>query len=175
MDWVWHERRAWNAETCRRIVEAGSAGGPLAYLAPNAVADVRIAQLLHWPASQTPLWSSWTGPLYVLTDNKTYSSAEMFAAVLQNNRAAEIVGIRTGGDGCGFMNKVEPLVLPHSGLRFRIPNCVRVRADGTDEVAGIKPDLPIPASVGEGAKARAERIFSAVCSDLKIRLGIASK
>lgn len=175
MDWVWHERRTWDAETCRRIVEAGSAGGPLAYLSPNSVADVRIAQRLHWPASETSLWSSWTGPLYVLTDNKTYSSAEMFAAVLQNNGAAKMVGTQTGGDGCGFMNHTEPLVLPHSGLRFRIPNCVRIRADGTDEVAGIKPDLPIPMIVGEDSKARAGRIFSAVRSDLTIRLRISSK
>jgi len=175
MDWVWHERRRWNAETCRRIVEAGSAGGPLAYLARNNVADTRIAQRLHWPASQTSLWSSWTGPLYVLTDNKTYSSAEMFAAVLQNNGAAKMVGTQTGGDGCGFMNHTEPLVLPHSGLRFRIPNCVRIRADGTDEVAGIKPDIPIPVKDGEDSKARAGRIFSAVSSDLTIRVGITSK
>jgi hypothetical protein len=167
MDWVWRERREWKAEPCRRLIEAGSAGGPLDYLAPHAVADARVAESLHWPAQVTSLWGSWTGPLYVLTDNRTYSAAEMFAAVLQNNRAARIVGSQTGGDGCGFMNSPEPVVLPTSGLRFRLPNCVRLRADGTDEVAGVKPDIPVLPAEGENARARAMRIFNELAADLK--------
>lgn len=167
MDWVWRERRAWSSDTCRRLVEAGTAGGPLSYLAPDTVADVRVAQRLHWPALVTPLWGAWTGPVYVLTDNKTYSAAEMFAAVMQNNRAARIVGRPTGGDGCGFMNSTAPVVLPNSGLRFRVPNCVRLRADSTDEVAGVRPDLPILPAEGEDPKAIAERVRVALFEDLK--------
>jgi len=167
MDWVWRERRGWNSGACRRLVEAGSAGGPLAYLAPGAVADREVARRLHWPAQITPLWNTWTGPLYVLTNGRTYSAAEMFAAVLQNNRAAKIVGAPTGGDGCGFMIAPDPLVLPVSQLRFRIPNCVRMRADGTDEVAGIKPDLPVLPSEGEDDRALALRLLHQLRGDLK--------
>jgi C-terminal processing protease CtpA/Prc len=167
MDWVWRERRAWGSETCRRIVEAGSAGGPLPYLAAHTVADVRVAQRLHWPAAEAQLWATWTGPVYVLTDKRTYSAAEMFAAVLQNNRAAKTVGAQTGGDGCGFMNSTEPLVLPTSGLRFRVPNCVRMRADGTDEVAGVMPDVPVPSGEGEEPATRAQRVVDQVYADLK--------
>lgn len=167
MDWVWRERRSWKSETCRRLIEAGSAGGPLAYLPPHAGLDLRVAQALHWPAQAEPLWGAWTGPLYVLTNNRTYSAAEMFAAVLQNNRAAKIVGVATGGDGCGFMNTPDPVVLPSSGLRFRVPNCVRLRADGTDEVAGVKPDIPILQAEGENARARAMRIFDELAADVK--------
>jgi hypothetical protein len=169
LDWVWKQRRDWSSGPCRRLVEAGSAGGPLAYLAPNAEADVRVTQRLHWPALVTPLWATWTGPLYLWTDNRTYSAAEMFAAVLQNNHAATILGSRTGGDGCGFMSRTDPLVLPHSGLRFRIPNCVRLRADGTDEVAGISPDIPVAPKEGEDAAARAKRAVDELYANLSRR------
>jgi hypothetical protein len=63
MDWVWRERQVWSSETCRRLTEAGSAGGPLPYLSPNSVADERVAQQLHWPALVTPLWGRWTSPI----------------------------------------------------------------------------------------------------------------
>jgi hypothetical protein len=172
LDWVWRERRAWSSETCRRLVEAGSAGGPQAYLSPNTVTDARVAQRLHWPALVTPMWGIWTGPLYVLTDGKTYSAAEMFAAVLRNNDAAKIVGNQTGGDGCGFMNSTKPLVLPYSGLRFRVPNCVRMRADGTDEVAGVRPDIAIPLRDGENASTRAQRTLDGIQADLKKTLAV---
>jgi len=167
MDWVWRERRPWNAQPCRRLTVAGSAGGPLADLAPGAVADPRVARTLHWPTLIAPLWGAWTGPVYVLTDQRTYSAAEMFAAVLQNNRAAKIVGEKTGGDGCGFMNNPEPLVLPNSRLRFRIPNCVRIKADGTDEVAGVIPDIPVLPAEGENARPRAVRLLSELYADLE--------
>ena len=167
LDWVWRERRAWSGNQCRRLIEAGSAGGPLAYLAPGAVKNAEVARRLHWPAVITPLWGSWRGPLFVLTDNRTYSAAEMFAAVLQNNGAAKIVGMRTGGDGCGFMDDPGPVTLPASKLRFRVPNCVRLRADGTDEVAGVSPDLPVLPTDGENNRARAMRVIDTVRGSLR--------
>lgn len=169
MDWVWQTRRSWSANTCRRLVEAGSAGGPLGYLSPDSAHNTEAARQLHWPTTIVPLWGSWTGPLYVLTDSRTYSSAEMFAAVLQNNAAAKTIGTRTGGDGCGFMTDPAPLVLPHSRLRFRVPNCVRMRADGTDEVAGVKPDIPVLPTEGESARARAKRLVDEVVADTKAK------
>jgi hypothetical protein len=161
MDWVWHERRAWSAQSCRRLVAAGSAGGPLDWIAPGVVKDADVASVLHWPTQVTTLWGAWTGSVYVLTDNRTYSSAEMFAAVMQNNHVARTIGLRTGGDGCGFMSTPTPLVLPHSQLRFRVPNCVRLRADGTDEVAGVTPDLPVPMADG------AAKVLDVLVGDLK--------
>jgi hypothetical protein len=81
------------------------------------------------PAKYTRLWSTWTGPVYVLVNSRPYSSAEMFAAALQNNHAAKIIGTRTEGDGCGFMDNAPPVTLSNSQLRFRIPNCARLRAE----------------------------------------------
>ena len=166
MSWVWAERRSWHGTACKRLVPVGSAGGPLSYLSPDAVRDSVVARDLHWPAAVAPLWGRWNGPLYVITDGRTYSSAEMFAAVLRNNDAAKTIGARTGGDGCGFVDNRGLVILSHSGLRFRVPNCVRLRADGSDEVAGVSPDLPILPQQGENARARALRLIQTLTTDL---------
>jgi Peptidase family S41 len=166
MEWVWKKRQDWQSGGCKRLVDAGSAGGPLDYLKPGVVADGQIAKRLHWPAEYVQFWGTWTGPTYVLTNNRTYSSAEMFAAILQNNHAARIIGAQTGGDGCGFIDGPEPVTLPNSQLRFRIPNCVRLRADGTDEVAGVKPDLPV-LETDESARIRAYRLTQVIETDLQ--------
>lgn len=167
LSWVWRERRAWGAGGCDRTVDAGSAGGPLDYLPAQAIQDPSLASALHWPTAVRDYWGAWSGPTYVVTDKKSYSSAEMFAAVISDNGAAKTVGDKTGGDGCGFMTAATPVILPHSHLRFRIPNCLRLRADGTNEVAGISPDLPVPALEGESDRAHALRILDAVSSDLR--------
>lgn len=64
------------------------------------------------------------------------------------------------------MSDSPPLVLTHSRLRFRVPNCIRLRADGTDEVAGVTPDLPIAPTEGESGRGRAARVLRAVTADL---------
>jgi len=167
MEWVWKRREDWQGNGCKRLVDVGSAGGPLDYLKPGVIDDVQIAKRLHWPAEYVQLWGTWTGPTYVLTNNRTYSAAEMFAAVMQNNHAARIIGAQTGGDGCGFIDGPEPVALPNSRLRFRIPNCVRMRADGTDEVAGIKPDLPVLPEDNESARSQAHRLAQTIETDLQ--------
>ena len=169
MDWVWKARRSWNADACRRLVAAGSAGGPLDYLAPVSAADRESARRLHWPLSVQEEWGAWNGPVYLLTDAKTYSAAEMFTAVMRDNHIARTIGDTTGRAGCGFMAAAKPFVLPHSRLRFRIPDCVRLRADGSDEVAGIAPDLPLLPAEGEDRRAWAARILVAVDADLHAR------
>ena len=166
LEWVWTEQRSWSGNSCRRLVPAGSAGGPLGYLAPRSMRDTVVARELHWPAAVAPLWGSWSGPLYVITDARTYSSAEMFAAVLRNNDAARTIGARTGGDGCGFVDYSGLVTLPHSGLRFRVPNCVRIRADGSDEVAGVSPDIPVLPRPGENGRTRALRLMQALTADV---------
>jgi C-terminal processing protease CtpA/Prc len=165
LQWVWTERRSWTGGGCTRLVPVGTSGGPLASLAQGAVRDTVVARELSWSAQVAPLWGSWAGPLYVITDGRTYSSAEMFTAILRNNEAARTIGAKTGGDGCGFIDSNGQVVLPHSGLRFRVPNCVRIRADGTDEVAGVSPDVPVLVTPGESARARALRLMQALTSD----------
>jgi hypothetical protein len=165
--WVWTERRSWTGIGCKRLVPVGTSGGPLASLTPNAVRDTVVARELSWSTQVSPLWGSWSGRLYVITDSRTYSSAEMFTAILRNNEAARTVGVTTGGDGCGFIDSNGQVLLPHSRLRFRVPNCVRLRADGTDEVAGVSPDISVLAMPGENPRARALRMVRALTSDME--------
>lgn len=169
LSWVWRERRAWDGGGCRRVVEAGYADGPLPGLPAHAYGDTEVEQALAWSTAVQDSYGAWPGPAYVLTDRKTFSSAEMFAAAMQDNGAARLVGVRTGGDGCGFMSDAPPLVLSHSRLRFRVPNCIRLRADGTNEVAGISPDLPVVPTEGESDRARAARLLGTVAGDLRRR------
>lgn len=158
LSWVWRERRMWPRVGCMRLTPAGYASGP-SRTPPRPQEPAAAAEALFWPAKQARHAGAWTGHVYVLTDARTYSSAEMFAAEMQDNRIARLVGVRTGGDGCGFMSEAKPVTLTNSRLRFRIPNCVRLRADGTDEAAGVAPDLPSPPTSGTSDRARAARVL----------------
>jgi hypothetical protein len=166
MSWVWKERRAWAPGTCSRLVDMGWASGAYDYLPPGAVPNEAAAALLYWPAVAETWRGSWSGPAYVLTNGASYSAAEMFAALMKDNDVARTIGTRTGGDGCGFMTEAVPVVLPHSRLRFRMPNCVRLRRDGSNEVAGIAPDLPVAAVEGESPRGRAARLLAILAADL---------
>ncbi|MES2058467.1 MAG: S41 family peptidase [Pseudomonadota bacterium] len=166
LSWVWREQRPWRLDACNGLIDAGFADGFKSRLPRNAYGDADVAQRLSWAASVDGFAGAWRGPAYVLTDAQTYSSAEMFAATMRDNQVARTIGVRTGGDGCGFMTKGAPLVLAHARLRFRIPNCIRLRADGTDEVAGIAPDFPLPPTEGESPRARAARVIGTLEQDL---------
>ena len=166
LSWAWSERRPWQPRGCARLADVGFASGVLDYQPDGAIPDPAVARHVYWPSVVGPLRGRWRGPTYILVNGTTYSSAEMFAAVLQNNRAARIVGTTSGGDGCGFMVDSDPLTLPALGLQIRMSNCVRLRADGGDEVAGITPDLPVPPRRGESARARAARLAAMVAEDL---------
>jgi C-terminal processing protease CtpA/Prc len=101
----------------------------------------------------------------VLTDANTGSAAEMFVALIRDRGIAKTVGKHTFGLGCGFLDGGPSFVLPSARLAFSIPNCVRLRADGTDEVAGIAPDIPVEAAPGESARGVASRALQAIAAD----------
>ena len=167
LSWAWREQRTWNPAGCSRLLDMGFASGAVDYLPASASGGDELRSALYWPAAVDTQRGAWSGPVYVLTNAKTYSSAEMFSAVMRDNGISRTVGVTTGGDGCGFMQEAKPLVLPHSQLRFRIPDCVRLRADGGDEVAGVKPDLPLLPVEGESDRARAARALAVIDADLQ--------
>ena len=104
----------------------------------------------------------WDGPVIVLTDEETWSAAEQFAALLQDNRAALIVGSRTGGSGCGHTWGGTPTRLSNSGATLKLPDCARFRADGSNEVRGIMPDLAVPWRANDGKAFRARLLQAAL-------------
>lgn len=147
-------------------MRVGSVGGPLAELDREVIPQTRIARRLSWAMDVKDLWGSWSGPVYVLVDGRTGSSAEMFAATLQNNGIAKVTGLESSGAGCGAMGPGGRVALADVGLTFSLPTCVRLRPDGSDEVAGVRPDLPLRPTAGESRRARAARLFTAITSDL---------
>jgi C-terminal processing protease CtpA/Prc len=102
----------------------------------------------------------WDGPLMVLVDGESWSASEEFAAILQDNRAALVIGEPTGGAGCGHTDGSEPVVLRNSGARLELPDCARIRADGSNEVRGVVPDLLIGWGRHDGPQLRASRLLA---------------
>jgi hypothetical protein len=83
---------------------------------------------------------NYKGKMYLLVDDKVYSSSESFAAFCRGTGFAEIVGTTTGGDGIG----IDPcvLALPNSGLVVRFSLNMGINPDGTvNEKDHTKPDI----------------------------------
>ncbi len=103
----------------------------------------------------------------MLVDRGTSSSAEYFTAMLADNGAALVVGHPTDGSGCGYTNGGIRTVLARTGAVVRMPDCVRYRADGTNEVEGITPHVLVPWHAVDNAFQRARRVV-AVLDTLRI-------
>ncbi len=101
----------------------------------------------------------WAGPLIVLVNEESWSAAEEFAAVLQDNGAAIIMGARTGGAGCGHTDGGTPTRLPNSGGTLQLPDCARLRKDGSNEINGVIPDVLVPWRNFDSARRSAELLM----------------
>jgi hypothetical protein len=99
----------------------------------------------------------WRSPLVVVVDGGTASASEEFASVLQDNKAAVIMGSPTYGAGCGHTDGGTPTTLTHSGGVLMVPDCVRWRADGSNEVMGVQPDVLVGFRTNDGPHRRAQR------------------
>lgn len=130
----------------------------LGYAAPGALPALPSSNYLFYPSRYVYKEGVYTGKLVVLVDANTWSSAEYFTAMLKDNDAATIIGQPTGGAGCGYTNGGIPAVLKHSGANVKIPDCVRLRADGTNEVEGITPDLIVPWRYTDNGYQRVTRV-----------------
>jgi hypothetical protein len=136
------------------------------HLERGALGDTAVESLLFTPASASHRYGAWHGPLFVLVDGGTASAAEEVTAALRDSRAALVVGSRTGGAGCGYVGRPDSLVLPHSRLAVRMPNCVRLRADGSNEVLGVRPDVEVAWADGDDGTTRARKLGAALAGVL---------
>ncbi|MBD0319304.1 MAG: hypothetical protein ICV87_03160 [Gemmatimonadetes bacterium] len=128
--------------------------GLLPYAAPGT-ADTA----LFTPSRYRYREGAYRGPLIVLVDRGTASAAEYFAALMMDNSAGVVAGEPTFGAGCGYTDGGIPTVLRHSKARVRIPDCVRYRPHGANEVEGIAPDMPIPWRANDTPLQRARRVL----------------
>jgi hypothetical protein len=123
-----------------RVARAGYATGLVGEAPAGSFGDKEWAVHVFSPAQYPYRDGAWDGPVVVLVNGETWSAAEQFAAELRDNDAAIVIGGRTGGAGCGHTNGGTPTTLPHSRAVLSLPDCVRYRADGSNEVRGIVPE-----------------------------------
>ena len=98
----------------------------------------------------------WKGPVFVLADRNTASAAEDLVAWLQQNRIARVIGERTMGAGCGYIDGGTRTPLRASHFDVLMPNCARYLDDGSNEIEGIAPDIALDMQTpDEATKAKA--------------------
>jgi hypothetical protein len=95
---------------------------------------------------------AWDGPLAVLVDGSTASASEQMVVWLKESRAATILGERTSGAGCGYVDGGAPAHLERMGVTVLMPNCARFTSDGVNELEGIVPDVALSLSEGRAAE-----------------------
>lgn len=151
---LWHGQRP----GCRFLGEGFYSSGLLESADAARLAGKPWASLVFQPMKFPYTEGVWTGPLIVLVNQGSASAAEGFAAELQDNRAAIVLGSPTLGAGCGHTDGAKPFVLSHSRARLELPDCARIRADGSNEVMGVQPDILIGLHPVDGQRRRALRI-----------------
>lgn len=147
---------------CPWVGRAGYSTGLVGSIPADAFAGKEWEAYVFNPGQHRYRDGVWSGPVVVLTDQETWSAAEQFASLLQDNRAALIVGARTGGAGCGHTWGGTPTKLANSGAVLKLPDCVRFRADGSNEVRGIVPDFVLPWRANDGRAFRARMLAAAL-------------
>ena len=138
----------------------------LPFAKPGSLPDKPSSRFLFYPSRYAYREGVYAGQLMVLVDQGTWSSAEYFAAMLGDNNAATIIGEPTGGAGCGYTNGGIQTFLNNSRARLKIPDCVRLRADGTNEVSGIMPNVLIPWRRNDSPYQRVKRVSDALSAQM---------
>jgi hypothetical protein len=106
----------------------------------------------------------WREPVLVLADRNTASAAEDLVAWLQQNQVARVIGERTMGAGCGYIDGGTRTRLRASHFDVVMPNCARFLDDGSNEIEGIAPDIAIDMHIEDRA-AQARALSSALAKD----------
>ena len=115
--------------------------GLLSSADPESLRTKPWASLVFNPMQYPYHEGVWRGTLIVLVDGGTGSAAEQFAAELQDNHAALIIGSPTAGAGCGSTDGGSPTTLTHTGAILDLPDCVRIRPNGLNLSSGVQPDI----------------------------------
>lgn len=136
--------------------------GTLATLPAYSTRGLAGDHALSMPSRYDFTEGAWRGRLAVLVDHGTGSAAELFAATLQDNRCATIIGSLTVGSGCGYTGGGIAIRLGRSGATVKLPDCVRYRADGSNEVEGVTPDVLVAWRKGLSRHQRSARAAAAL-------------
>lgn len=146
---------------CTQLVKTGSLSPRLP---KDALAGLPSLSLLAGDAQYEYAEGTYRGPLFVLVDEWTASASESFVSRLQAGGAAKVIGIKTYGAGCGYTNGGVPIALPSLDLKVFMPDCVRYRADGENEILGLKPDFPLAWGKKEPQAERTAKLLAALAA-----------
>jgi hypothetical protein len=156
---LWQGKRA----NCSNLVSGTHfAAGLVAEELPAALRKRRWASMVSSTARYDYTPGLWTGPLVILADSQSASATELFAAMLQDAGRARVIGAPTVGSGCGWTLPKRTTVLAHSGAVLTMPDCARVRRDGTNELDGVQPDVLIGFRAFDTTTQRAHRLEAAL-------------
>jgi C-terminal processing protease CtpA/Prc len=84
-----------------------------------------------------------TGTVYVLVNEFTFSSATVLAATVQCYGIGKLMGRETGGTQV-FFDEPVVLQLPRTGQRFLASHQFRWCPCGESKRVGVVPDVPVP-------------------------------
>lgn len=85
-------------------------------------------------------FGAWDGPVAVLVGGKSASAAEDFAYWLSGSGVAKLVGERTFGAGCGYVDGGWAYQFTAIDGHVMMPNCSRYTAEGVNQIEGLAPD-----------------------------------
>lgn len=128
---------------CPRIGRTGFSTGLLGHAPPGSFAGKPWATAAWQLARYEYREGVWDRPLLILIDQESWSAAEEVPALVQDNKAGIVIGARSGGAGCGHTDGGTPTTLANSKAVLLLPDCIRFRADGSNEVDGIVPDVAV--------------------------------
>jgi hypothetical protein len=119
------------------------ASGVFSYMNINDIQNLKSKSILFSSSQYTYNESSYKGNIIVLVDRNTASAAEYFTALLKDNGVAMILGEKSYGAGGGFVDGGVDYVLPNTKFTLKMPNCTRLRKDGSNEFYGIESDFHV--------------------------------
>lgn len=108
------------------------------------IGDVVHGTIDHWiqPDSHNPL--HFAGDLYVLVGSQTYSSAVLFANVVEDFGFGRIAG-QGGVVRAAQSGGVQSFTLPNTGLEAFSPRFILTRPSGATKPKFLQPDIPLRA------------------------------
>jgi hypothetical protein len=139
------------AEVQKTLAENRGLTQPLPIYSP--VGSCNSGSGLFYQPAQDTLGNNiaFTKPILLLTDNFTISSAEIFAATLQDQNRVSVYGVRTDGGG-GNVVEYDTTIGPYGEGSARITQSIAVRNQNIStpglpsgpyiENIGIQPDFP---------------------------------
>lgn len=98
----------------------------------------------YQPVYTKPNTKLFSGQLYVISSNLTFSSANWLAVIVQDNHLGTVIGEPTGNKPTSYGYPLN-FKLPESSLGFSVSHCEWVRPDTSRSIeASLEPDIFAP-------------------------------